>query len=517
MDQKNRISQDLRRKMQEQNIDVDLTLSILERINSGNYETSAVQVSEIPSIDNRTILDLTGEYTWSEAEGTVREAAREYDLPESLIADLPVQDGRITLDRRQLTEIGVHLLPFVAYGILNGGSATSYVDRTKNRSFDETLFGTYRQEFDRLERSLSGKPKGLTPAFVQPDGSSGPSFIELKMRGLLTQAAWARTLGAESEDVLFPMYQMTSVSNNTDVSDAYDTYRHSPALADLIRHTGCEITRVETGVQPMIAAFTHSSEGSPRTIFTQAHGKNGEVLPLPGGHGQCFSVLKSVFRNLEDRGKRFVQLGNVDNTGNTVNPAAVAVLALSGRPAGFDFAFRTPVDVKGGILVRDQNGNLTCGDIGPAVSKEEVFEAEQQGNQILFNCATGLFDLRYLNKNIDMIIDTIPLRVSDQNKDAGEYSQAEQITWEVISIIDEPLIFGVNKYERFLAAKLVVEMLMTSGLKIDDLGDNLSTVAQSLHNGLSQLLRTVYAMEKRPDGWVYKPVERTAQEPAFGG
>ena len=54
-------------------------------------------------------------------------------------------------------------------------------------------------------------------------------------------------------------------------------------------------------------------------------------------------------------------------------------MALSGREAGFEFSFKTPVDIKGGILIRDTRGRLNCGDIGPAISKEQVARAENAG------------------------------------------------------------------------------------------------------------------------------------------
>ncbi len=186
------------------------------------------------------------------------------------------------------------------------------------------------------------------------------------------------------------------------------------------------------------------------------------MLLLPGGHGQNFSVLKNIYKKLLDAGKKFVYLGNVDNIGFNIDPAEAALLALTGSQAGFDFAMKTPVDVKGGILVTDTNGRLNCGDIGAAVSKDDVEEAEKQGKNILFNCATGLFNLEYLVKNIDHIIDNLPLRISDQEKETGKYSQAEQITWEVLSLLDNFLIFGVNKYSRFLASKLLVENMIIS-------------------------------------------------------
>ncbi len=207
-----------------------------------------------------------------------------------------------------------------------------------------------------------------------------------------------------------------------------------------------------------------------------------------------------MYRRIHEQGKRFVYMGNVDNIGFTIDPVSLAILALRDAQAGFDFAFRTPVDVKGGILVYDTDGHLTCGDIGPAVSKEEVFTAEESGKKILFNCATGLFNLDYLVPHIDEIVERLPMRISDQNKDAGAYSQAEQVTWEVIGMLDNPLIFGIDKYRRFLAAKMLLETLLTSGIDTERAAEYQST-APELSEGLARVLREEYGMELSDGRW----------------
>ena len=318
-----------------------------------------------------------------------------------------------------------------------------------------------------------------------------------------------RAHGNAGSSALFPMFQMTSVINNDQISETYDAYRRSPYVAPLIEQTGLDVTKVLTGVQPMIAAFSHSNAGHPRRIFENAMGESGRVLPLPGGHGQCFAVLRDVFAELRGLGKKFVTIGNVDNLGNSVDPIEVAILALSGRPAGFDFSFKTPVDVKGGILVRESNGGLTCADIGPAVSPDMVRAAEQSGSRVLFNCASGVFSLSTISEALDKIIAAIPLRLSDQDKDAGRYSQAEQITWEIIGILDDPLIFAVKKNARFLASKLLVENLLTSGIHLDAQTilrgspetQEKRSVAYGLHEGLVRALTGVFGIEFIDGAW----------------
>jgi len=74
----------------------------------------------------------------------------------------------------------------------------------------------------------TGRAKGLTPAFIQPDGTPGPSFLELKMRSLLLQALeyYRRRDTQSTQDLpapLYPMFQMTSVYNDEEIAGASAT------------------------------------------------------------------------------------------------------------------------------------------------------------------------------------------------------------------------------------------------------------------------------------------------------
>lgn len=512
--------------MERKKIDIGLTLSILENYNNGRYDhVQPVEVEAIPAVDGKTILDMTHPLSLRLSRRAIEERIEELGagemVPDSVRRRIfHGEDDLVVLDREALELLGTELLPLLSYGILNGGSATSYADRTKNSGFNSDLFTLLEPEFERIAELSSGRAKGLTPGFMNPDGSPGPSFIELKMRALLIESLRRQALSDSRTAIApgLPLFQMTSVSNDAEVAAAYDGYRESRLLKPLMALTGLDPTRAETAVQPLIAAFTHSEEGRPKRVFDRANGRANSSLALPGGHGQNFAVLQEVYRRLLDSGKRFVYLGNVDNLGFTVDPVELAYLALSGRQAGFDFAFRTPVDVKGGILVRDRNSGLTCADIGPAISTEEMLKAEESGAGILFNCATGLFDLQYLVSHLDHIIDDLPTRFSDQSKDAGRYSQAEQVTWEILGMLDNFLVFGVNKWKRFLAAKLLMETLMTSGVKLKNPHYPRSTVpaadlhgtAEKLHAGLADRLENVYGLRLEDNRWVPAPPEELA-------
>lgn len=192
-----------------------------------------------------------------------------------------------------------------------------------------------------------------------------------------------------------------------------------------------------------------------------------------------------------------------------MDPVSIALLAVTGKQAAFDFSFKTPVDVKGGILVKDDRNRLNCADIGPAITKEEVARYETEGSPILFNCATGLFNLEYLTENLDYIIEKLPLRFSNQDKDAGKYSQAEQVTWEVMGLLDDFLVIAVDKYERFLAAKMLIEGILTSGLKLDDpvfksnkMLTGMRDLAVKLNAGLEKNLVHSYGLKKEDGIWM---------------
>ena len=209
-------------------------------------------------------------------------------------------------------------MPLMAVGVLNGGSATSYADTRRNRQLAPALLDFYADVFGTLADSATGRPKGVTPAFLQPDGTPGPSYLELKIRALLLTGSWSG--GKDGRMPAF--YQMSSVSNDAELAEAFRSYRNSPWLTGLVGQSGPPELPPPTGIQPMITAFTPAEAGSPRKIFRRT---DGSPLPLPGGHGQCFAVLKDVFSDLRRNGYRYAYLGNVDNLGFAPDPLALAV------------------------------------------------------------------------------------------------------------------------------------------------------------------------------------------------
>jgi UTP--glucose-1-phosphate uridylyltransferase len=502
------LSPALRDDMRAKGIDADLTLSILKDFNDGLYDgVEPVRATGVPPIDGRDVLSLSGDRTTALAVGAreARDRLGELGLEVPARIEEP-SPGRLAFGREALEAIGLRLLGRTAFGVLNGGSATSYADSKKNRALGDAVFESLEPRYDELAPLCKDRPKGLTPAYLEPDGRPGASFLLLKMRARLVAALAAKERGERVDGAFMPLFQMTSVGNDAEVAAAYEEYRSHPFLAELSQAVGIDGAAWSTGVQPMIAAFTHSAEGRPKRIFDRARGVPDSALALPGGHGQCFRVLAPVLRSLRAAGARFAYIGNVDNLGYLPDPVEIAALALSGRPAAFDFSLRTPVDVKGGILVERESGGAssrTIADIGPAISFAEVERLESEGNPILFNCATGLFDLDWLVPRIDEVARELPVRFTDQDKDAGRYSQAEQVTWEVAGILPSFLSFAVDKYDRFIAAKLLVETLLTSGAAPEgSLPASLAETSRRLNEGLVAKLSGPCALVLDGGRWV---------------
>jgi len=522
--------------MESKGIDVSLALSILEDYNAGMYDgVKAVEATGVPRVDGTTVIAIGPEfsYTLSASTAKSRLAALGLDIPETARK----RGENIEFPRPALVEIGERLFPRTAYGVLNGGSATSYADKKKNLAFGAQALAALAPVFDSLADRCKDKPKGLTPAYIDPDGQAGASFLALKARArLLAAIRYVERYGDPGRAIL-PLFQMSSVGNDAELAKAYREYESHPFLAglsaklrlmtsasvsgtasgstagakkaDIHETVRFPISREQaacafaTGVQPMICAYTHSSEGRPKRVFDRANGEANSAIALPGGHGQCFRVLASVLKSLHALGLRYAYLGNVDNIGFLPDPVEIALLALSGEPAAFDFSMRTAVDVKGGILVEMAGGRRTVADIGPAISFEAVRKLEDEGASILFNCATGLFDLDWLVPRIDDLARRLPVRFTDQDKDAGRYAQAEQVTWEITSLLPSFLAFAVDKYDRFIAAKLLVETLITSGIGKGDprLPPEISAAQELLYEGLARKLSGPYGLELREGKW----------------
>ncbi|HKL85242.1 MAG TPA: UTP--glucose-1-phosphate uridylyltransferase, partial [Treponemataceae bacterium] len=358
---KSDISKTLESQLRSEGVDLEKMYVFLENLNSGKYDGLAGIIPEtVPSMPNPSIVDRRGISSWKMPLDDAISCFASLGISIDPKKEGFVECGYVTFGERALEKIGILLYPKTAYGVLNGGSASSYADVKKNTALDPELFDHFRSIFDSLAKECSGKPKGITPAFINGDGSTGWSFLFLKLRMLLEHKKRYRDLTGHLPEFILPSFQMTSVLTDSDIANAFKAYVSDPSLLEISQELGCTAIEMFTETQTLMAAITHSSTGSPRRIFDKAWGKNDTGIAMPGGHGQNFEVLAPIYRKLLEKGVRFAWLGNIDNMGYTVDPVSLAIFALSGKDAAFEESWRTPMDVKGGILVCDSSGKFTC-------------------------------------------------------------------------------------------------------------------------------------------------------------
>jgi len=414
-------------------------------------------------------------------------------------SDPGISDGICTFNYDDLYNTGLYLLPFFSYGVLNGGSASSYCDAIKNEKYSQDLFSFYKKTFLKLTGEMKGQPKGITPGYFPSAKKQGASFIELKLRALLLLYKKGREItGKETPDI--PFFQMTSTFTDKSIKQHLIDLQNDKKTGKLLNEMNWSVEQIETAIQPLCAALKNDPENMSSGYFRDG---SDNLLAIPGGHGQNYRVLKQVYENLYQKGVRYISLGNIDNLGYTVHPVLLAVSMLKNTDAAFEFSFKTPLDKKGGVLVIDEKERINCADIGAGIQQDDIDKAESEGKNILFNCASGIFKLSYLIDNYNFIQKNLPVRFNFQKKEAGNYIQGEQNTWEIIPLIENKIIFAVEKSERFLASKMLLETFLTSGLdqNLPDFPKNtelagikLGQMARYLNTGLKKLLDETYQL-----------------------
>ncbi len=487
------------------NIDAKLSQQILTTLKNNKLNTNNNSKNcdnfDIPDIDGHDIVDFSAKLSYQIPVKHIEKLIEKYpELQVSSFATDPSikqatnKSESIELNEQQVDEIGLLLSPYFAFGVLNGGSASSYFDTKKNQNFSPELYELFQAEFTNLACNFSAQPKALCPAFLNPDGSYGPSFMDLKLCSLLQTIKKQKLLrskyGLAQASVQSRFFQMTSELTDKPLQEYIFQIRNNPFVQKLITDLNWEPnTQISSDKQALISTFDYRC--NEWEFFRD---KNGKFLPMPGGHGQCFFTLRERLQTIHNQGIRYISLGNIDNVAYNPQSRFIGLLALSGRKSFFVCSYRSFVDIKGGVLLREKfNGKLNCFDIGAGVDKEIFNIAQQKGKELLFNCAISYFDLEALLAKLDYIIAHLPLRISEQNKDKGHYWQVEQITWEVIGLLDSVLIAAVRKEEHFLATKLQLEAFVNTGYRLaqykDDALQELRQLAKHFATGYNRVLQ----------------------------
>ena len=204
---------ELRVRFQEIGADWAFSKDILDRLNDGQLTAPPVTVGTFPPLDGRQILDLRGDGPWTVSRASAESALRSLFPGLSPSSVLPAGTGNeVSLDGPRLEALGLRLSQVTAFGVLNGGMATSYADSKKNQALGAGLYSIYKADLERMAELTAGLPKGITPAFVQGDGSPGPSYLELKFRVLCLMNMAAQKAGYSGPGL--QLFQMTSQSTD---------------------------------------------------------------------------------------------------------------------------------------------------------------------------------------------------------------------------------------------------------------------------------------------------------------
>ena len=190
--------------MRSKGIDLKLTRDILTRYNAGEFDRfQPVRAVGFPRIDGERIIDLTVPLEVAvdlpAAEARLQRWGLELELP----AFCRVEGTTGIFDRHGLAQLGILLYPYVGYGVLNGGSASSYFDYKKNVALSPELYEICAEKFHFLAGLGRDGAKALVPAYINEDGTPGASFIELKMRALLLEILrYQLRTGREARQIL---------------------------------------------------------------------------------------------------------------------------------------------------------------------------------------------------------------------------------------------------------------------------------------------------------------------------
>ena len=231
-------------------IDFELGRKILAAVNaSRNLDVKTLDADILPHPDGKDIFVLRSNMKFPISRAQTEKVLEKFDIPRSVIDDVKCDDGILRFTYDTLHRLGLYLIPYLSYGILNGGMATSYCDVKNNSKFNPELFALAEADFGKLAQLCKGQPKGITPAYINPDGSPGYDFIELKMRSVLRHIQQSRALtGKPASEYQHAVFQMTSYNTDDKLTAKYKEYKDSPILKDLIAQTGVDVTEPESAI-----------------------------------------------------------------------------------------------------------------------------------------------------------------------------------------------------------------------------------------------------------------------------
>jgi UTP--glucose-1-phosphate uridylyltransferase len=251
------------------------------------------------------------------------------------------------------------------------------------------------------------KAKSLLPVLLQ-DGRGGATFLDLIVRQVLAARA--------AYGVRLPLLFLHSFNTRDDCLAALAAYPELPVDGlplDMMQSQEPKLRRDD--LEPVTWPADPALEW------------------CPPGHGDLYPTLldSGVLAALLDAGFRYASVSNSDNLGAAPSAVLAGWFARSGAPFAAEIAARTPMDVKGGQLVRRlADGRLVLRET--AQTPPDDLAASTDASRHPFVTTNNLwFDLAALRAALERTHGVLGLPLIRNGKTVDPHDPKSPAVWQI--------------------------------------------------------------------------------------
>ena len=192
---------------------------------------------------------------------------------------------------------------------------------------------------------------------------------------------------------------------------------------------------------------------------------NRELEWNPPGHGDVYAALfaSGMLQKLLEEGVRYAFICNSDNLGAGVEESLLGYFAEKRFPFMMEVAEKTPSDIKGGHLARQQNGRLVLREAAQC-PKEEIAAFQDIRRYRFFNTNNIWVNLEFLkdlilrHRVVDLPMIVNPKTVDPRDEKSPPVYQIETAMGSGVSLFEGAAAVNVPR-ARFLPVKTCSDLL----------------------------------------------------------
>ena len=192
---------------------------------------------------------------------------------------------------------------------------------------------------------------------------------------------------------------------------------------------------------------------------------NRELEWNPPGHGDVYAALfaSGMLQKLLEEGVRYAFICNSDNLGAGVDESLLGYFAEKRFPFMMEVAEKTPSDIKGGHLARQQNGRLVLREAAQC-PKEEIAAFQDIRRYRFFNTNNIWVNLEFLkdlilrHRFVDLPMIVNPKTVDPRDEKSPLVYQIETAMGSGVSLFEGAAAVNVPR-ARFLPVKTCSDLL----------------------------------------------------------